>query len=182
MTSIILSTICALALNAAPISAPADTNDLYVIDDIKVEHFDGSQLAGKQIGSYKIILQNTSGTPTRIHYIVTGKVHEGRAKVSVVENSDSPLSGSPLVIPRGKDHAENILLFIDGKQKDTKDIKQIKQIRSNPNAIASIVVMKDSSAEKYVRGLKDQGKLDKNVDASGGIILITTKKGLTKSK
>lgn len=179
MTSIILSSICALALNAAPISAPADTNDLYVIDDIKVEHFDGSQLAGKQIGSYKIILQNTSGTPTRIHYIVTGKVHEGRAKVSVVENSDSPLPGSPLVISRGKDHAENILLFIDGKQ---KDIKQIKQIRSNPNAIASIVVMKDSSAEKYVRGLKDQGKLDKNVDASGGIILITTKKGLTKSK
>ena len=30
MTSIILSTICALALNAASIPAQADTNDIYI--------------------------------------------------------------------------------------------------------------------------------------------------------
>ena len=71
MTSIILSTICALALNAAPVPAPADTLDLYLIDNVRIENFNGSQLAGKTVNSYVIRRENVGGTPIRVHVITT---------------------------------------------------------------------------------------------------------------
>ena len=72
MTNIILSTVCALALNAASLSAQADTADIYLIDYVKVENFNGSQLARKVIYSYTIRRRTVSGVPTRLHFINTG--------------------------------------------------------------------------------------------------------------
>ena len=67
---------CSL-LQAAPLSEPLDTLDHYIIDNKPVERFDGMQLEGRQIVSYKISTYNSPVDGTiRIHYIQT----EGAAK------------------------------------------------------------------------------------------------------
>ena len=63
-------------LNAAPLTAPADTLNDYYIDGIHVAHFDGSQLVGKTIASYQILSHTTStGVVLRAHDIRTER-HE----------------------------------------------------------------------------------------------------------
>lgn len=52
--------------------SPPDTLDQYVIDNRIVEHFDGSQLEGKKIVSYKIDVVGSSGhNHLRVHHILT---------------------------------------------------------------------------------------------------------------
>lgn len=69
----ILSSICALALNSAAMPAQQDTVDRYVINNEKIEKFDGSQLEGKTVKSYSIILATgDAGTMVyRVHDIST---------------------------------------------------------------------------------------------------------------
>ena len=94
MTSIILSTICALALNAAPAPAQTDTSDLYLIDNVKVENFNGSQLAGKTVNTYVIRRENIGGIPTRIHFITT---NAGDSQMPAVVLMDSDFSNATVV-------------------------------------------------------------------------------------
>lgn len=51
MFSLLLSTVLALSLNSAEIESATeqiqDTVDMYVIDDVVISDFDGSQLVGK---------------------------------------------------------------------------------------------------------------------------------------
>ena len=181
MTSIILSTICALALNAAPAPAPADTNDLYLIDNVKVENFNGSQLAGKTVNSYVIRRENVGGIPTRIHFITT---NAGDSQTPTVVLMDSDLSNATVVSVGDKEQpairvrttnpslSENDIVYIvDGKQISSDDFRKL-----DPKNIKAIEVMKGSSAAKYLQDLKDQGKYQGEVEPSGGLIIVTLKK------
>ena len=181
MTSIILTTICAFALNAASIPAQADTNDIYLIDLTKVENFNGSQLAGKTIRAYSIQRENVGGVPTRIHFITT-KTDGAQAPVVAIFDNDFNNATSvtvgdksqPSISVRTTDpslSADDIVYIVDGKQTGTEEFKKL-----DPKNIKSIEVMKGSSAAKYLQDLKDQGKYQGEADPSGGLIIVTLKK------
>lgn len=181
MTSIILTTICALALNAASIPAQADTNDIYLIDLSKVENFNGSQLAGKTIRAYSIQRENVGGVPTRIHFITTKTDGAQTPVVAIFDNDFNDATSvtvgdksQPSISVRTTDpslSADDIVYIVDGKQAGTEEFKKL-----DPKNIKSIEVMKGSSAAKYLQDLKDQGKYQGEADPSGGLIIVTLKK------
>ena len=182
MTSIILTTICALALDAASFSAQADTNDIYLIDLTKVENFDGSQLAGKTIRAYSIQRESVGGVPTRIHLITT-KTDGAQTPVVAIFDNDFNNATSVTVGERSQPSinvrttdpslsADDIVYIVDGKQTNTEEFKKL-----DPKNIKAIEVMKGSSAAKYLQDLKDQGKYQGDAKADGGVIIVTLKKG-----
>ena len=181
MTSIILTTICALALNAASIPAQADTNDIYLIDLTKVENFDGSQLAGKTIRAYSIQRENVGGVPTRIHFITTKTDGAQNPVVAIFDNDFNNATSvtvgeksQPSISVRTTDPSlsvDDIVYIVDGKQTSSDDFRKL-----DPKNIKAIEVMKGSSAAKYLQGLKDQGKYQGEADPSGGLIIVTLKK------
>ena len=181
MTSIILTTICALALDAASFPALADTNDIYLIDLAKVENFDGSQLAGKTIRAYSIQRENVGGVPTRIHLITT-KTDGAQTPVVTIFDNDFNNATSvtvgeksrPSINVRTTDpslSADDIVYIVDGKQISSDDFRKL-----DPKNIKAIEVMKGSSAAKYLQDLKDQGKYQGGAEPSGGLIIVTLKK------
>ena len=181
MTSIILTTICALALNAASIPAQADTNDIYLIDLTKVENFNGSQLAGKTIRAYSIQRENVGGVPTRIHLITTKTDGAQNPVVAIFDNDLNNATSvtvgdksQPSISGRTTDpslSADDIVYIVDGKQISTEELKKL-----DPKNIKAIEVMKGSSAAKYLQDLKDQGKYQGETNAPGGLIIVTLKK------
>lgn len=182
MTNIILSTVCALALNAAALPAQIDTNDLYLIDNAKVESFNGSQLAGKRVITYNIFRENVAGIPTRVHIITTDASKDN--PVVIMGNPDmsnvtvvslEPGSERPSISIRSTDPSksvDDIMFFVDGKQIASDEFKKL-----DPKNIASMEVMKEAGAEAYLQNLKDQGLVPKDINPKGGIILVKTKKG-----
>ena len=75
MGSLLVSAICAIALGAGQVQAPADTLKEYIIDGFYVRDFDGSQLVGKTIQSYRIVSDYgiQSGKYLNIHIISTSR-------------------------------------------------------------------------------------------------------------
>jgi hypothetical protein len=158
MTSIILSTICALALNAAPLSAPADTIIAYAIDGQKIEHFDGSQLIGKKIASYEIHVLNLPGSsePTLLHSILT----EEGAK-------NTP----PATIAFRRVDTAGVVFVVEGVPVSEEEFNKI-----DPKDIFSLNIFADASAETELQKLKGEGKY--NGETKGRrVIIVTTKKG-----
>ena len=127
---------CGILL-AAPLTEPLDTLDHYIIDNKPVERFDGMQLEGRQIVSYKISTYNSAIDGTiRIHYIQTegapkpvdpayvidGKqvskrkfehLNPSRIKRITVIKNDSPEA-------RQYSGGENGVILVETKEKDTK--------------------------------------------------------------
>ena len=194
MTSIILTTICALALNAAPVpsqpqyAAPitiaVDTLNLYIIDSEPVRNFDGTQLLGKTITSYKINKTQMGDSPVIIHTIGT-KDGAGEQTVVVgngVQKMDE-VSGSndATVVSLGENirirstspsvSTDDIVYIVDGKQTSSDEFKKL-----DPKNIKSIEVMKGSSAAKYLQDLKDQGRYQGDINSTGGVIVVNLKK------
>ena len=178
MTSIILSTICAIALNAAPLSAPADTIIAYAIDGQKIEHFDGSQLVGKKIAAYEIIKLDAMEGPTILHSILT---EEGAIKSDLVvingvkheEDASFKLNGAITIRSVDPSYSlDDIVYVLDGKVITADDFKKL-----DPRGIESITVLKDAPAEPVLQSLRDQGKYQGDVNPAGGVIVVTTKKG-----
>lgn len=73
MFSFLLSTVLALSIGSAEIESVTeqiqDTVDMYVIDDVVISDFDGSQLVGKNVSSYQVTRSKVK--PVRVHVIVT---------------------------------------------------------------------------------------------------------------
>lgn len=115
MLTTLISMICALNMS---VGTPAvDTVDVYVIDKVMIENFDGSQLKGKTVLNYTITLcdgirthnittqqgseksSSTASKPKMI-YVVNGKVvsqnelnaikPENIKEMRVIKNPDSP--------------------------------------------------------------------------------------------
>lgn len=182
MTSIILSTICALALNAAPVPVQADTLHVFIIDSQPVPNFDGSQLVGKTISYYNVSRNKMGDAPVVFHSIGTvgGVAQPGVAIFSVDEKTNAP-SGDVTVVSLGEKisvrtnspsmSADEIVYIVDGRMTASDDFKKL-----DPKDIKSIEVMKDSSAAKYLQDLKDQGKYQGDVNPKGGVIVVNLKK------
>ena len=72
MNTFVLSSLCALALNAAGAKAPRDTVDRFVVDGKRIENFDGSALVGRTVTDYRVTYDNPSRrTVRRTHEIST---------------------------------------------------------------------------------------------------------------
>ena len=173
MNTIILSSLCALALNVSARPAMPDTVDRYVVDDVKIEKFDGSQLVGKTVRTYDItIAEDESGkTVYRVHDIHTAKniryyyadvpentgvphvdrINELMAKVKELENN-LPVMGT----------LSGALCIVDGKETelDTASLKT--------EDIISVIIRKPGSKEALAYG--DKGK--------NGVVFIATRNGV----
>ena len=200
MTSIILSTVCALALNAASLSAQADTADIYLIDYVKVENFNGSQLSRKVIYSYVIKRETVKGVPTRLHFINTGVMKDGKV---VYDPSSQPAVllydedfnnctavsvGKPntasvdhpggLQVPslttrtaESESSAVNVIYVIDETVVSEEDFKNL-----NPRRISSINIAKDASSIGVLRELKAKGKYDGEIEGVSAVVVVTKQK------
>lgn len=158
MTSILLSTICALALNAAPLSAPLDTIIAYAVDGQRIEHFDGSQLIGKKIASYEINVLNLPGSsePTLLHTILT----EEWAK-----------NAPPASISLRKVDTTDVIFVVDGTPVSEEDFQQL-----DPKKISGMNIFRDSTAEDILKKLKEEGKYDGAIEGHG-VVEVILKKG-----
>ena len=200
MTNIILSTVCALALNAASLSAQADTADIYLIDYVKVENFNGSQLARKVIYSYTIKRETVNGVPTRLHFINTGVMKDGKivydpssqpavllydedfnngtaVSVGKPNTSSIDLSGGLQVLsltPRtaeAEPSAVNAIYIVDETVVSEEEFKNL-----DPRNISSISIAKGASSIGVLRDLKGQGKYDGEIEGVNTVVVITKKK------
>lgn len=73
MTTLFLTALCAFALQAGIVSAPADTLNRYIIDSKVVDDFDGSQLVGVKVESYSVEIVSIDGKVFRVHDITTDR-------------------------------------------------------------------------------------------------------------
>lgn len=62
-----MGAICALNINASAMTASVDTLDRYIINNQTVGRFDGSQLIGKTISDYKMVLAKSESDLSLIH-------------------------------------------------------------------------------------------------------------------
>lgn len=200
MTSIILSAVCALALNAESLSAQADTADIYLIDYVKVENFNGSQLARKVIYSYTIKRETVNGVPTRLHFINTGVMKDGKvvydpgSQPAVLlydedfNNSTAVSVGKPntssVDLPGGFQvpsitirtaeavpSAVNAIYVVDETVVSEEDFKNL-----DPRKISSISIAKNASSIGVLQELKAQGKYDGEMEGVSAVVVITKQK------
>lgn len=201
MTSIILSTVCALALNAASLSAQADTADIYLIDYVKVENFNGSQLARKVIYSYVIQRETVNGVPTRLHLINTGVMKDGKVVYSPssqppavllydenFNNGTAVSVGKPnttsVDLPGGIQvpsltfrtaeavpSTVNAIYVVDETVVSEKDFQNL-----DPRKISSISIAKDASSVGVIQELKAQGNYDGEIEGVNAVVVITKQK------
>lgn len=67
--------LCGSFSNATSFTSPRDTTNRYIINNTTIHHFDGSQLVGKKILSYKIAISSNGITVVKTHYIeIDGEV------------------------------------------------------------------------------------------------------------
>ena len=140
---IILSSVCLMG-----------QQNVYVIDNVTIEHFNGSQLKGKTIKDYQISTTGKGKKAITVHSITTSPQMFSR-----------PFSVDTLGFSKDikvyHDSPKKLVYVIDGiKYNDTSTLKTI-----SPEDIQSITVLKDGSPEQLMYG----------VDCS--VILITTKNG-----
>lgn len=128
MKAILLSVLCALALNVQSMEVKKDTIDKYVIDKQVIERFDGSQLEGKTISKYMIAYKNVGNIVEKNHIIFT-------------ENKSFSLKGKEVNQIRYEG-----LIVIDGMEATSDDLRSL-----NADEIAKMENYKAGSkvAESY---------------------------------
>ncbi len=159
MLTSILSAVCALALGASAMTSQADTVNVYMINGEKVTNFDGSQLCGKTVSDYKIMIrtdEKQSGACAMHTATLSGQLSGEVSKVTIL-GSDADSVSNVSVIPG----ANGVEVYIDGKKSSEEKMGKIK-----PEKIASMTVLRAGSKE----AAKWTGNKDKNV------ILIELKK------
>ena len=151
MASIILSTICAAFLGTAALPAKADTTNVYIIDNVQVKNFSGSQLNGKTISAYDINLSTAGSRVIRTHVIKTGPFGKTITITPAETSGPKPTD----FLPYPLDELLNVVYFLDGEQ-----ISEEAFLAMNGKDIAGVKVYKEMSATEYLQGLKDKGKYD----------------------
>ncbi len=155
MFGIFLSAICALNISTTTMTAHLDTLDRYIINNQKVERFDGSQLVGKTINYYKVVLAkgNSDGEIVRLHVILTDgqKAKVIKVNPSTVGEGVSVGDDEAVITIDGKTYtnanskiilANSSICIIDGKKCDPEALTKIK-----PESIASMTVYKPGCKE-----------------------------------
>lgn len=175
--------IIAFALCLACFTLAAQQN-IYVIDNVTVKNFDGTQLQGKIITNYQISTQGSGKKAVTVHAITTAPTdvtvsvspiggpidspiiirRSDAGDVSEVTATENDLSQAKVTI-RGYAGASDKapVLIIDAKRYD--DTSVLKTI--DPKQIKSITVLKDEAAIKAF-------------DAPNGVIIVDLKKDSDK--
>ena len=156
MKKLILISIC-LTVGAITLSAQ---KTLYVIDNVTVDHFDGSQLKGKTVSDYKITTSGTGRNAITVHAITTSRSAFSYSfsmphldSLRMPDMSDFKyFKADTLVFPNGisvfKNTPRKVVYVIDGKVSENGDA-----FRSiSPLSIANITVLKDDSSEAKAYG------------------------------
>lgn len=137
---------------------------IYVIDNVTVENFDGSQLKGKTIGDYQITTTGKGNKAITVHAITTVK-RTMRSQVIVNDNGQVIMKTDTLLNRFGgaslksETVVPNFVYIVDGKVVEESEVKNLptKQIQS-------ITVVKDSESLKQF-----------NLDGSSSVVNIITK-------
>ncbi|MBP5740190.1 MAG: hypothetical protein J6W59_00340 [Bacteroidales bacterium] len=164
MTSILLSTVCAVALGAASPSVQADTTDVYMIDYVEVKDFNGSQLVGKTISTYNVNLTGEGSRMVRTHIIKT--VLSGNAATVATREMSSEMAGLISLSPAERDNA---VFFLNGAR-----VSQLTFNYLDAGDIAEIKTLKGEEAAEYLLSLKNKKEYDDET-AGRGVVIVTTK-------
>ena len=153
MRKFLLSAICLLAIGSISASAQNKQETRYFIDGNEVTNFDGSQLEGLKITSYKIeTIQDGKETVSR-HLITTEREANGRIIVRPNKEATPDIAVRADVDP---------VVVINGEKVITKTELEKMPVQN----IQSIEVIKN-----------DDNELVKKYSAEGrGLIMVTTKK------
>lgn len=147
MKALFTFALCAFVLGIQASALPKDTVDSYVIDNVAIAKFDGTQLVGKTIDKYAIAYKNNGKSVEKCHVITTRK----SGKVINIKG-----------MPEGKD-LHNTLILLNGKEVTFSDTTNLK-----PEDISNITILKaGSKAAKAI--LKQRGRTDK-----GEVMIITS--------
>ena len=137
---------------------------IYVIDNVTVENFDGSQLKGKTIGDYQITTTGKGNKAVTVHAITTVK-RTMRSQIIVNDNGQVIMKTDTLLNRFGgaslksETVVPNFVYVVDGKVVEESEVKNLpaKQIQS-------VTVVKDSESLKQF-----------NLDGSSSVVNIITK-------
>lgn len=137
---------------------------IYVIDNVTVENFDGSQLKGKTIGDYQITTTGKGNKAVTVHAITTVK-RTMRSQIIVNDNGQVIMKTDTLLNRFGgaslksETVVPNFVYVIDGKVVEESEVKNLPT-----NQIQSVTVVKDSERLKQF-----------NLDGSSSVVNIITK-------
>ena len=162
MASIILTTICAVALGTTSLPASADTTNVYIVDNVEVRNFSGSQLNGKTITAYDISYTTRGSATVRVHSIKTAPFGN---TIQVTPQVTGPSIEAFLPFPM--EEILNPVYFLDGNI-----ISEEEFLSLDTAAIAGVRALKEASATEYLQPLKDEGKYDGPV--TGCTVVIVT--------
>ena len=151
MASIILSTICAALIGTAALPAKADTTNVYIIDNVVVKSFSGSQLNGKTISAYDIQLSTSGSRVIRTHTIKTAPF----GKTITITPAETSAPKPTDFLPYPLEELRNVVYFLDGEL-----LSEEAFLAMNGKDIAGVKVFKEMAATEYLQGLKDEGKYD----------------------
>lgn len=123
---------------------------IYVIDNVTVKNFDGSQLQGKTIKDYQISTQGSGKKAVTVHAITTGVVENDGAAPRVFIRSTTTSAEDPVIVIDGKRFEDASVL----KSLDPQQIKSITVLKNEaslkeydaPNGVI-VVELKDPAAE-----------------------------------
>jgi hypothetical protein len=168
MAGIILSSICAIALSTAALPASADTTNVFIIDNVEVKGFNGSQLNGKTISAYEIVLSEVGSKTVRTHLIKTAPFGN---TVSYTMTETSPGTSPDELVSFFRVDTSGAVIFLDGKLVSEAEFNAV-----DVSKITSLEELKGQSAADYLRTLKDEGKYDGATEGRG-VLVVTTSQG-----
>ena len=151
MAGIILSTICAAFLGTATLPANADTTNVYIIDNVEVKNFTGTQLNGKTISAYDVTLSNAGSRIIRTHIIKTAPFGK-TINITPAETSGPKPTD---FLPYPLEELKNVVYFLNGEL-----ISEEAFLAMSGKEIGGVKVFRATAASEYLQGLKDEGKFD----------------------
>ncbi|MCF0197254.1 MAG: hypothetical protein HUK03_08535 [Bacteroidaceae bacterium] len=148
MLSFILTATIGVALASAvpsSVSEPKDTTDVYIINKQNVEHFDGSQLAGKSVKSYHIL--RSAEKPIRIHDIVTNEPSDAKG-----QNSSTHVKEVAKFSSRAAIQPDHALIILDGKPIKIGEFIQLTRANAvkNVTSITNPELIKHYTTDKKI--------------------------------
>ena len=140
MKKILLLVICALTIGVVSVSAQKKQEIKYIVNGNEVENFDGTQLEGLIIKSYKI--ETSKNGKEAFHFIITEDPVKVTAK-RLNSNHFTANSDTIKVIGFGKNpepvyvlNGEDVISKEEFNRLNANDIKGIEVIRKNDSEIA----------------------------------------------
>ena len=162
MASIILSTICAAVLGTVALPSNADTTNVYIIDNVVVKNFSGTQLSGKTITAYDISITTEGSRPVRTHVIKTAPFGKTIDITPAATSGPKPTD----FLPYPLEELFNVVYFLDGEL-----ISEEAFLSMSYKDIGRVQVFKSRAADDYLRELKDSGKYGGEIGGHDVVII-----------